>query len=95
MNKRVLYAHTIRMENNDYKNTIEQATGIPEEENAEIERKKRRDAEMAFEAMAVASSMGTFGQQDEVAGLIQLELAQELLHNGDLPTEPEKDERFE
>ena len=83
------------MENHDYKDTIEQATGVPEEENAEIEREKRRDAEMAFEAMAVASSMGMYGQQDDVAGLIQLELTQEMLYNLEHPNESEEDERFE
>ena len=82
------------MENHDYKDTIEQATGISEEEKAEMERNKRRDAEMAFEAMAVASSMGMFGQQDEVSGLIQLELAQEMLYGLEPPAEPQ-DELFE
>lgn len=95
MNNSDLYAHTTRMENHDYKDTIEQATGVPEEENAEIEREKRRDAEMAFEAMAVASSMGMYGQQDDVAGLIQLELTQEMLYNLEHPNESEEDERFE
>ncbi|MCH5351615.1 MAG: hypothetical protein J1F39_06585 [Clostridiales bacterium] len=62
-------------EKHDYHDTIEQAKDL---ESAHIEEAKRRDAELAFETLAAATSMGMFGSDQQVAALIELELAKQL-----------------
>lgn len=68
------------MEEHDYKDTLKDITYAEDNAKAEEERAKRLDAEIAYEALAVSSSMGAFGQEDELAGLLQLQLTQEVLY---------------
>ena len=68
------------MEEHDYKDTLKDITYAEDNAKAEEERAKRLDAEIAYEALAVSSSMGMFGMEQEAAELIQLQLAQEVLY---------------
>ena len=65
------------MEKHDYKNTIKEIQNA--EDNAQ-QSNKRRDAEIAYEALAVSSSMGAYGQDETLAELMQLQLTQEVLY---------------
>ncbi len=44
---------------------------------------RKNDAELAYELLAVNSSMGMLGMEETNANLIQLELAAEIMHNFD------------
>ena len=68
------------MEEHDYKDTLKEITYAEDNAKAEEERAKRIDAEIAYEALAVSSSMGMFGMDQEVSELMQLQLAQEVLY---------------
>ncbi len=71
-------ANTICMDKDAYKHTIEEAADVLDahaDQNA-----KRVDAEIAYETLAVDSSMGMFGMQEQTANLIQLQLASEMLY---------------
>ena len=59
----------------DYKDTIAEAAEL---DKFAAERVKRAEAEAAYEALAVTSSMGMLGMEQTTANLLQLELAQEL-----------------
>ncbi len=43
-------------------------------------RAKRRDAEIAYEVLAVDASMGMFGMEESVAELMRLAMAQEIMY---------------
>lgn len=81
-------------ENNkhDYRDTIREAAELDEEKNAReaLEREKQIDAETAYEAFAVAASMGMLGMEETEANLLQLELAQELMYRFDPAARPRK-----
>ena len=62
----------------NYLDTIEEAKDLTD---AHEDAKKQRDAELAFEAVAAASSMGMFGSEQQVTELIELELAKQLSYN--------------
>ena len=78
------------MDEQDYHDTIEDAKDL--EDGHEAGRRKR-DAELAFEALAAASSMGLFGSEQQVTELIELELARQLCHRLE-PVTPKDDERY-
>ncbi|MCH5158056.1 MAG: hypothetical protein J1F33_02550 [Clostridiales bacterium] len=59
----------------DYRDTIEEAKDLTD---AHEEEAKKRDSELAFEAIAAATSMGLFGTDEQVAALIDLQLAKQL-----------------
>lgn len=79
--------HTIRMENNthDYKDTIRQAAELDGDGEREIRRENKLDAEFAYEALAVTTEMGMYGQNQALSELLQLQLAQELLYKLETP----------
>ncbi len=81
-------AHTIRMEeqHHDYHDTIKEAAEIEDGGEAPEDRERRLDSEAAYEVLAVTSSMGMLGMENQAANLLQLELAQELLYNLDPDT---------
>lgn len=64
----------------DYKDTIAEAAELDNAKSGKFaaERVKRAEAEAAYEALAVTSSMGMLGMEQTTANLLQLELAQEL-----------------
>ncbi len=64
----------------DYKDTIAEAAELDNAKSGKFaaERVKRTEAEAAYEALAVTSSMGMLGMEQTTANLLQLELAQEL-----------------
>lgn len=64
----------------DYKDTIAEAAELDNARSGKYaaERVKRAEAEAAYEALAVTSSMGMLGMEQTTANLLQLELAQEL-----------------
>ena len=67
------------MEKHDYKDTIDEINNA--EDSADAARAaKQRDAEIAYEALAVSSCMGACGMEDELAELLQLQLTQEVLY---------------
>ncbi|MCM1368604.1 MAG: hypothetical protein NC184_07335 [Roseburia sp.] len=74
----------------DYRDTIREAAELDEDKEARIalERERQTDAETAYEAFAVAASMGTLGMEETEANLLQLELAQELLYRFDPDARP-------
>lgn len=80
------------MENkhHDWRDTVKEAAGTDEIEEAETDRIKRRDAEIAYEGLAFAASMGMIGMEEQTANLLQLNLAQQLAYdlaeNGDIPS---------
>lgn len=81
--------HTIRMEKHDYKDTLNEILYAEDKSDKAQQAAKRRDAEIAYEALAVSSAMGACGTEDELAGLLQLQLTQEVLYktqaeNGEL-----------
>ena len=86
------------MEEHDYKDTIDEINNAEDNAKAEEERAKRLDAEIAYEALAVSSSMGMFGMDQEVSELMQLQLSQEVLYkeqaeyNGEENKQPEENE---
>ena len=63
----------------DYKDTIAEAAELDNSKSGKFaaERVKRAEAEAAYEALAVTSSMGMLGMEQTTANLLQLELAQE------------------
>ena len=84
--------------NNDtehYKKTMREALDIDDDGRKEKRREDILDAEIAFETLAVNSSMGMLGMEETTANLLQLELARELLKkeaeelNG--PTDADRD----
>lgn len=79
-------------ENNkhDYRDTIREAAELDDKKEAAqaLERERRIDAETAYEAFAVTSSMGMLGMEETEANLLQLELAQELLYRFDPNARP-------
>lgn len=66
-------------EEHDFKKTLREAKDLDGDAHA-FERARRLDSEMAYEALAVSSSMGMFGMEESVADLMSLELAQEMLY---------------
>lgn len=62
----------------NYRDTIKEAKDL---DDAHIAGKKRREAEIAYESLAAASSMGLFGSEQEVVELIELELARQLQYH--------------
>lgn len=67
------------MKEHDYKDTIDEINNA--EDNAEAaKRAARRDAEIAYESLALSSAMGMDGMEDELAELLQLQLTQEVLY---------------
>lgn len=78
------------MDNNkphDYRDTIEEAKDIDIEPNEAQKRKK--EAEIAFEALAASTSMGLIGMEETVAELMQVELSEQLLYNFSLDPPPD------
>lgn len=69
----------------NYKQTIKDAADL--DDKHEKARAQRLDAEAAYETLAVSSSMGMFGMDNQVSDLLQLELAQELLYKFEEETE--------
>lgn len=70
----------------DYTDTVKHAAGVEETEHERIRddaRMRKNDAELAYELLAVNSSMGMLGMEETNANLIQLELAAEIMHNFD------------
>lgn len=66
-------------EEHDFRKTIEAAAELgvdPHEQHA----KERLEDEIAYEMLAVNSSMGMFGMEETAADLMQLELAREMLY---------------
>ncbi|MDE5562230.1 MAG: hypothetical protein K2J01_01635 [Clostridiales bacterium] len=68
------------MENHDYKDTLNDILYAEDKDERAKQSAKRRDAEIAYEALAVSSSMGTYGQDETLAELMQLQLTQEVLY---------------
>lgn len=68
------------MEEHDYRDTIDEINNAEDVAAAEHEAAKRRDAEIAYEALAASSCMGAVGMEDEFAELLQLQLTQEVLY---------------
>lgn len=63
----------------DYKDTIAEAAGLePDDEKRAARLARKAEDEAAYEALAVTSAMGMLGMDQSTAGLLQLELAQEL-----------------
>lgn len=70
----------------DYTDTVKQAAGTEQTEHERIKddaKKHRIDRELAYELLAVNSSMGMLGMEETGANLIQLELAAEIMHEFD------------
>lgn len=76
-------------EEHDFKKTLKEAADL--DDTHAIDRAKRLDAEMAYEMLAVSSSMGMFGMQEAVPELINLELAQEMMYKQNAQNDVEKD----
>ena len=72
--------HTIRMEKHDYKDTLNDILYAEDKDEQAKQTAKRRDAEIAYETLAVSSSMGAYGQDETIAELMQLGLTQEVLY---------------
>lgn len=69
----------------DYRDTIKEAADLPndtvdKEAQRALDRERKIDAEAAYETLAYTSSMGMLGIEEQAAGLMQMELAQELLY---------------
>lgn len=77
------------MEKHDYKDTLNDILYAEDKADQAQRAANRRDAEIAYEALAISSAMGTLGMEDEIAELLQLQLTQEVLYktqaeNGEL-----------
>lgn len=77
------------MENHDYKDTLNDILYAEDKDDRAQKATKRRDAEIAYESLAISSCMGATGMEDKLAELLQLELTQEVLYktqqeNGEL-----------
>lgn len=70
-------------EEHDFKRTIREAADLDDGDRRA--RAKRREAEFAYEVLAVDASMGMFGMEESVADLMRLAMAQELLYKLDAP----------
>ncbi|MDE6200726.1 MAG: hypothetical protein K2M47_02435 [Clostridiales bacterium] len=68
------------MEKHDYKDTINEIKYAEDKAEQAKKAADRRDAEIAYETLAVSSVMGAYGQEDELAELLQLQLTQEVLY---------------
>lgn len=68
------------MEKHDYKDTLNEITYAEDYSDAAKETAKRRDAEIADEALFVSSVMGAYGFEDNMVGLMQMQLTQEVLY---------------
>lgn len=68
------------MEKHDYKDTIDEINYAEDKSEQANKAAKRRDAEIAYEALAVSSCMGACGMEDELSELLQLQLTQEVLY---------------
>lgn len=68
------------MEKHDYKDTLNDILYAEDKSEQAKQAAKRRDAEIAYETLAVSSVMGAYGQEDELSGLLQLQLTQEVLY---------------
>lgn len=75
----------------DFKKTIREAKDLDGDPRA-FERARKLDAEIAFETLAVTASMGAYGMEDEVAGLMQLGMSEELLYKMKLNEKNDKTE---
>lgn len=77
------------MDKHDYKDTLNEILHSEDKADQAQKAAKRRDAEIAYESLALSSCMGAAGMEDELAGLLQLQLTQEVLYktkaeNGEL-----------
>ena len=68
------------MEHHDYKDTLNEITYAEDNEEQAQKAAEKRDAEIAYEMLAVSSSMGMLGLEQQTSQLIQLQLAQETLY---------------
>ena len=68
------------MEKHDYKDTLNDILYAEDKAATAQNQAKHRDAEIAYEALAVSSSMGMLGMEDELSELLQLQLTQEVLY---------------
>lgn len=74
-----------QFDEHDYTDTVKQAAELEPSDNEELEAKRReehREREKMYEALAIAAAMnGTLlgMENNNAAGLLQLELAQELM----------------
>lgn len=76
-----LVLHTDIMEKtHDYKDTIKEAAEFEDDGKAAARREQRADAAAAYETMAMTSAMNVLGMEEQMADMLQLELAQELLY---------------
>lgn len=76
-------------EEHDFKKTLKEAADL--DDVHDLARAKRLDAEIAYEALAVSSSMGMFGMQEAVPELMSLELAREMLYKQQEQNDTEND----
>ncbi len=60
--------------------TIHDAQNVDDDAECVREREEKLDSEFAYEALAITSSMGMLGMEEENANLVQLALAQQLLY---------------
>ena len=68
------------MEKHDYHDTLDEIVNAEDKAKQAQQAADHKDAEIAYETLAVSSSMGMFGMEQEAANLIQLQLAQEVLY---------------
>lgn len=64
----------------DYKDTIKEAAEFEDDGKAAARREQKSDAAAAYETMAMTSAMNVLGMEEQMADMLQLELAQELLY---------------
>lgn len=69
------------MKEHDYKDTLNEINNA--EDKNQAAKAARRDAEIAYETLAVSSFMGEVGMEEQLAELIQLQLTQEMLYKMD------------
>ncbi len=61
-----------------YLETVNEAKDL---DDGHAEGKNRREAEIAYESLAAATSMGLFGSEQELTELIELQLAKQLQYH--------------
>lgn len=62
-----------------YKDTIKEAAELDENGDAERKRENRIDAEIAYETLALSSSMGMLGEEQTQADLLELAMVRQLI----------------
>ena len=75
-------------EEHDFKRTLREAKDLDRDER--VNHARRLDSEMAYELLAVNSSMGMFGMEESAAELMRLQMAQELLYKYNEQNDAEK-----